>query len=56
MLFTIGGGAIEDEVIRKARKMLSEGTGSKIETYELEETSALRMACGGSATILYKKL
>ena len=56
VLFTIGGGAIEDEVIRKARKMLSEGTGSKIETYELEETSALSMACGGSATILYKKL
>ncbi|MCH8927261.1 MAG: XdhC family protein [Candidatus Marinimicrobia bacterium] len=49
--FTIGGGPFEAQVIQDSVKILKNGSGSKIESYELTEDS-LGMYCQGVSKVL----
>lgn len=53
---TVGGGAIEMECIKEARKMLRCGEKFKVKDFVLETESPLAMACGGNAKVLFKLL
>jgi xanthine dehydrogenase accessory factor len=53
---TVGGGAIENHAIERARRLISEKDDFIIERHELKEKDPLGMICGGSNTLLYKKV
>lgn len=50
---TIGGGAIEAETTRIARKMLESGGNAHVERFNLSSESDLGMVCGGRADVLF---
>lgn len=51
---TIGGGAIEHESIKEARRMLKEGEKSKVIDHKLSTKGDLGMICGGDVTLLFQ--
>ena len=51
---TIGGGAIEVECIKEARKMLKNGEKFRILDFNLEKDGALNMACGGKTKVMFR--
>ncbi|MFC2821642.1 MAG: XdhC family protein [Spirochaetales bacterium] len=51
---TIGGGAIEEHAINKAREMLKTGESFLLERHSLTENEPLGMTCGGNNSVLYK--
>lgn len=53
---TVGGGAIENHAIERAKSFISEDKDFLIERHELKEKDPLGMICGGSNTLLYKKV
>lgn len=53
---TIGGGAIERESIRIARKMLENGDSYRLEHFKLSSESDLGMVCGGNADLLFTRV
>lgn len=53
---TIGGGAIENYAVGRARRMLEENVDCLLEHHDLTEKDPLGMICGGSNTLLYKKV
>ena len=56
---TIGGGCFEAEVIRKARDLMTEGTGGILMTVDLtggDSSAADGMACGGVMEVLLEYL
>ncbi|MBQ3697701.1 MAG: XdhC family protein [Spirochaetales bacterium] len=51
---TVGGGAIENHAIERAKKMLKQEESFLLEHLELQRDQLLGMTCGGSNTLLYK--
>jgi len=53
-LGTVGGGAVENHAIDRARRMLEDNETLLVEHHELKGNEPLGMTCGGSNTLLYK--
>lgn len=53
---SIGGGALEEEVKRKAQNLLQSGGKPVIADFDLSDGASLGMACGGRASVLIKYL
>ena len=51
---TIGGGAVENEAIKHARKMLSGNTARDIVEYGLDAGGNTGMICGGNVKVLFR--
>ena len=54
MFGTIGGGAIENHAIEKARQMLRYNEPFLLEQNDLTDSGQLGMICGGETTLLYR--
>ncbi|MBO4716420.1 MAG: XdhC family protein [Spirochaetales bacterium] len=51
---TVGGGAVENHAIERAKKMLNQENSFLLEHHELQGNQPLGMTCGGNVTLLYK--